>query len=94
MQVWTLEDLSEDEDAISPLSSTMLHGLVYFINMLALWFVGAAIEMKFTVAAIISTISAVGARLGVLSFFPEYITMVSGGIFGFIGLASLTFVMN
>jgi membrane associated rhomboid family serine protease len=81
------------------LSSTMLHaGLVhYFINMLALWFVGAAIEMShgWVAAAIIFTISAVGGAILSAIFLPEYITVgASGGIFGFIGACLADIVMN
>jgi membrane associated rhomboid family serine protease len=81
------------------LSSTMLHaGLVhYFINMLALWFVGAAIEMShgWVAAAIIFTISAVGGAILSALFLPEYITVgASGGIFGFIGACLADIVMN
>jgi membrane associated rhomboid family serine protease len=77
----------------------MLHaGLVhYFINMLALWFVGAAIEMShgWVAAAIIFTISAVGGAILSAIFLPEYITVgASGGIFGFIGACLADIIMN
>lgn len=69
------------------LSSTVLHaGLVhYFINMLALWFVGGAIETShgWVAAMLIFIISAVGGTVLSAIFLPEYITVgASGGIFG------------
>jgi membrane associated rhomboid family serine protease len=81
------------------LTSTLLHaGLVhYFVNMLALWFVGAAIEMShgWVAAAIIFTISAIGGAILSAIFLPEYITVgASGGIFGFIGACLADIIMN
>jgi len=64
----------------------MKAGLVhYFINMLALWFVGAAIEMSHgsKAASIIFLLSAVGGSILSAIFLPEYVTVgASGGIFG------------
>jgi len=81
------------------LSSTVLHaGLVhYFINMLALWFVGGAIETSHgsIAALIIFIISAVGGTVMSAIFLPEYITVgASGGIFGFIGACLADIIMN
>lgn len=81
------------------LSSTVLHaGLVhYFINMLALWFVGAAIETShgFAAAMILFVIPAVGGTILSGIFLPEYITVgASGGIFGLIGACLSDIIMN
>lgn len=81
------------------LSSTLLHaGLVhYFINMLALWFVGGAIETShgWIAAMVIFLISAVGGTILSAIFLPEYITVgASGGIFGFIGACLADIIMN
>jgi membrane associated rhomboid family serine protease len=81
------------------LTSALLHaGLVhYFINMLALWFVGAAIEMSHgsIAACIIFTVSAIGGTILSALFLPEYITVgASGGIFGFVGACLADIVMN
>jgi len=81
------------------LSSTILHaGLVhYFINMLALWFVGGAIETShgWIAAMIIFILSAVGGTIMSAIFLPEYITVgASGGIFGFIGACLADIIMN
>jgi hypothetical protein len=69
-----------------------------FNNMLALWYVGAAIEMThgWVAAAIIFTISAVGGAILSAIFLPEeYITVgASGGIFGFIGTCLADIIMN
>lgn len=57
----------------------------YFINMLALWLVGAAIEMShgWLAALIIFTLSAVGGSVLSAIFLPETISVgASGGIFG------------
>ncbi len=81
------------------LSSTILHaGLVhYFINMMALWFVGAAIESThgWFAAMIIFMLSAVGGTILSAIFLPEFITVgASGGIFGFIGACIADIIMN
>jgi membrane associated rhomboid family serine protease len=81
------------------LSSAVLHaGLVhFFINMLALWFVGAAIETThgWFAAMVIFCISAVGGTILSAIFLPEYITVgASGGIFGFIGACCADIVIN
>jgi len=81
------------------ITSTVLHaGLVhYFINMLALWFVGGAIETShgWVAALIIFIISAVGGSILSALFLPDYITVgASGGIFGFIGACLADIIMN
>ena len=73
-------------------------GFVHFgINMLALWFVGSAIETThgWLAAMIIFTLSAVGGSILSAIFLPEYITVgASGGIFGFIGACLADILMN
>ena len=81
------------------LSSAVLHaGLIhYFVNILALWFVGGAVEMSHgrIAATIIFTISAVGGTVFSALFLPTYITVgASGGIFGFIGACLADITMN
>ena len=81
------------------MSSTVLHaGLVhYFINMLALWFVGAAIETShgFVAATILFVVPALGGTVLSAIFLPEYITVgASGGIFGLIGACLSDIIMN
>ena len=89
----------EDNEGWRLLTSTILHaGLVhYFINVLALWFVGAAIESShgWAAAMIIFTLSAVGGTILSSLFLPEYITVgASGGIFGFIGACLADIILN
>jgi membrane associated rhomboid family serine protease len=65
--------------------------------MLALWFVGAAIEMThgWVAAAIIFTLSSIGGTVLSAIFLPAYITVgASGGIFGFIGACLADILMN
>jgi len=78
-------------------SPMVLHaGLIhYLLNMLALWFIGSAVEQAhgYLAAAIIFVISAVGGNILSAIFLPEYISVgASGGIFGLIGacLADIT----
>jgi membrane associated rhomboid family serine protease len=70
--------VSENE-AWRLLSSAVLHaGLVhYFINMLALWFVGKAIESSHGVIAmaILFIIPAIGGTILSAIFLPQYITV-------------------
>jgi membrane associated rhomboid family serine protease len=80
-------------------SSIFLHaGFVhYVINMLALWFVGAAIERThgFRSAAILFVFPAVGGTILSAIFLPRYITVgASGGIFGLIGACLSDIAMN
>ncbi|KAG7351212.1 rhomboid family protein [Nitzschia inconspicua] len=81
------------------LSSAILHaGLVhYFVNSLALWFVGTAIETTHgtVAAAILFIVPAVGGTILSAIFLPEYITVgASGGIFGLIGACLSDIIMN
>jgi membrane associated rhomboid family serine protease len=81
------------------ISSAVLHaGLVhYFVNCLALWFVGTAIETTHGIvaAAVLFIIPAVGGTILSAIFLPEYITVgASGGIFGLIGACLSDIIMN
>lgn len=81
------------------LSSTILHaGLVhYFMNSLALWFCGKAIETThgMVAAAILFLIPAIGGTILSAIFLPEYVTVgASGGIFGLIGACLSDIIMN
>ena len=73
-------------------------GLIHYIfNMMALWFVGIAVESihGFAAASIIFTISAIGGTLLSAIFLPQYISVgASGGIFGLIGSCLADIVMN
>ena len=80
-------------------TSVVLHaGLVhYFLNMLALWFVGSAVEMThgFAASIIFFIIPAIGGTILSAIFLPEYITVgASGGIFGLIGACLSDIVVN
>lgn len=68
----------------------VLHaGIVhYVINMLATWYIGAAVEQShgFASAAILFLIPAVGGNILSAIFLPQYISVgASGGIFGLMG---------
>ena len=68
----------------------VLHaGIIHFVlNMLAMWFIGYAVEMNhgFFAIAILFIIPAIGGTLLSALFLPEYISVgASGGIFGLIG---------
>jgi len=81
------------------LSSTVLHaGVVhYFINTLALWFVGKAIESThgMIAASVMFVVPAIGGTVLSAIFLPEYITVgASGGIFGLIGACLSDIMMN
>lgn len=81
------------------ISSITLHaGIIhYFINMLALWFVGTAIEMNHGSVAtmIVFIIPAVGGTILSAIFLPQYITVgASGGIFGLIGACLSDIIVN
>ncbi|CAB9516058.1 Inactive rhomboid protein 1 [Seminavis robusta] len=72
------------------ISPIVLHGGVihFVINMMALWFIGAAVEQShgFASAAILFFIPAVGGNILSAIFLPQYISVgASGGIFGLIG---------
>ena len=69
----------------------------YFINILALWFVGKAIETShgLVAASVLFVIPAVGGTILSAIFLPEYITVgASGGIFGLIGACLSDIIMN
>ena len=71
-------------------TSAWLHaGLVHFvINMLALWFIGKAIEQShgFVVTAFLFIVPAFGGTILSALFLRQYISVgASGGIFGLIG---------
>jgi membrane associated rhomboid family serine protease/uncharacterized membrane protein YgcG len=79
----------------------ILHaGLVhYFLNMLALWSIGGAVEQShgFASAAVMFIIPAVGGNILSAICLPQYISVgASGGIFGLIGgcLADITLNWN
>jgi len=93
------ERIVQDGEWWRLLTAMLLHaGLVhYFINVLALWFVGAAIESShgWVAAMIIFILSAVGGTILSGLFLPEYITVgASGGIFGFIGACLADILLN
>jgi len=72
------------------ISPMVLHaGIIhYFVNMLALWFIGSAIEHShgFFAAATLFIIPAIGGTILSAIFLPAYISVgASGGIFGLIG---------
>jgi membrane associated rhomboid family serine protease len=80
-------------------SPMFLHAGVihYVLNMLALWFVGSAVEMNhgFINAAILFIIPAIGGTIMSALFLPEYISVgASGGIFGLIGGCIADIVSN
>jgi membrane associated rhomboid family serine protease len=71
-------------------SPMVLHaGIIHFVlNMVALWFIGYAVEMNhgFFAIAILFIVPAIGGTLLSALFLPEYISVgASGGIFGLIG---------
>ena len=73
-------------------------GLVHYVlNMLALWFIGSAVEKAhgFINAAILFAIPAICGTLLSAVFLPQYITVgASGGIFGLIGACVADIVKN
>lgn len=80
-------------------SPMVLHAGVihYALNMLALWFIGGAVEKShgFFAAAILFTIPATGGTILSAIFLPEYISVgASGGIFGLIGSCIADIGMN
>lgn len=81
------------------LSAMVLHaGLVhYFLNMLALWFIGKAVEQchGFIQTLLLFVIPAIGGSLLSAIFLPAYITVgASAGIFGLIGACLADICMN
>ena len=88
-----------ENEAWRLVSSIGLHaGVVhYFINMLALYFVGTAIERTHGIiaATILFIIPAIGGTILSAIFLPEFITVgASGGIFGLIGACLSDIIMN
>jgi len=80
-------------------SPMVLHaGIIhYLLNMMALWFVGSAIEQShgFVNAAIAFIIAGVGGTVLSALFLPQYISVgASGGIFGFIGMCISDICVN
>mmetsp|Transcript_1930 Transcript_1930/g.4613 ORF Transcript_1930/g.4613 Transcript_1930/m.4613 type:complete len:505 (-) Transcript_1930:909-2423(-) len=80
-------------------SPMVLHaGIIhYLLNMLALWFVGSAIEQSHGAvnAAIAFIIAGVGGTVLSAIFLPQYISVgASGGIFGFIGMCCSDIFVN
>lgn len=80
-------------------SPMVLHaGIIHFIlNMIALWFIGYAVEMNhgFFAIAILFIVPAIGGTLLSALFLPEYISVgASGGIFGLIGGCIADIVTN
>jgi membrane associated rhomboid family serine protease len=77
----------------------VLHaGIIHFVlNMLAMWFIGYAVEMNhgFMAIAILFIVPAIGGTLLSALFLPEYISVgASGGIFGLIGGCIADIVTN
>jgi len=71
-------------------SPLILHaGIIhYLINMLALWFIGKAVELNHGMlnTIVLFMVPGVGANILSAVFLPEYISVgASGGIFGLIG---------
>ena len=80
-------------------SPMVLHAgfIHYLLNMLALWFVGSAVEQSHGIVntAIAFIMSAVGGTILSAIFLPQYISVgASGGIFGFIGMCISDIVVN
>mmetsp|Transcript_22351 Transcript_22351/g.31484 ORF Transcript_22351/g.31484 Transcript_22351/m.31484 type:complete len:450 (-) Transcript_22351:33-1382(-) len=77
----------------------VLHaGLIhFFLNMLAMWFIGSAVELShgFFAAAALFIIPAMGGTIMSAIFLPEYISVgASGGIFGLIGACIADILTN
>lgn len=89
----------EDKEVWRLLTAMVLHaGLIhYLLNMLALWFVGSAVEIchGFWSSLLLFVAPAVGGTLLSAIFLPEYITVgASAGIFGLIGACLADICMN
>ena len=88
------------ENEIWRLASAMvLHaGLIhYLLNMLALWFVGSAVELchGFLPSLLLFVFPAIGGTILSAIFLPRYISVgASGGIFGLIGACLADIFMN
>lgn len=88
-----------ENEAWRLVSPMVLHaGLIhYFLNMLALWFIGSAVEQShgFIPAMILFILPAIGGTVLSAIFLPEYISVgASGGIFGLIGACLSDILMN
>jgi membrane associated rhomboid family serine protease len=69
----------------------------YFINMVALWFVGGAIEQSHGIfdTAFLFSLPGVGGNILGAIFLPQYISVgASGGIFGLMGGCIADMLMN
>ena len=80
-------------------SAMVLHaGLIhYLLNMLALWFVGSAVELchGFLPSLLLFVFPAIGGTILSAIFLPRYISVgASGGIFGLIGACLADIFMN
>lgn len=89
----------QDNEWFRIFSPMVLHaGIIHFIlNMVALWFIGYAVEMNhgFLAIAILFIVPATGGTLLSALFLPEYISVgASGGIFGLIGGCIADIVTN
>ena len=81
------------------ISPMVLHAGVihYFLNMLALWFVGSAVEKShgFLPCMLLFILPAIGGTVLSAIFLPEYVSVgASGGIFGLIGACLADIFMN
>jgi len=88
-----------ENEAWRLVSPMILHaGLIhYFLNMLALWFIGSAVEQSHGLipTMILFILPAIGGTVLSAIFLPEYISVgASGGIFGLIGACLSDIVMN
>lgn len=89
----------EEKEIWRLLSAMVLHAgfIHYFLNMLALWFIGSAVEQchGFFPSLLLFVVPAVGGTLLSAVFLPEYITVgASAGIFGLIGACLADIWMN
>jgi len=69
----------------------------FFLNMLALWFVGSAVEKShgFCSAFVLFVVPAVGGTILSAIFLPAFVSVgASGGIFGLIGACLSDILMN
>jgi len=81
------------------LAPMILHAgfIHYMVNMLALWFIGSAVERihGYAAASIIFVISSLGGTIMSAVFLPEFVSVgASGGIFGLIGACLADIFMN
>lgn len=89
----------EDEQWFRIFSPLILHaGLIHFvINMLALGFIGAAVEQThgFLRAVVLFMVPGVGGNIMSAIFLPQYISVgASGGIFGLLGACIADVLLN